>query len=233
MKNNLSELEKKLNIVFMDKNLLKTAFMHRSYLNEHKKTKYESNEKLEFLGDSVLSLITSSYLFRKYPNYSEGEYTDIKASLVRTDALADAAQKLNLGDYTFLSKGESNSGGRKNKNILADGFEALLGAIFLEKGFNKAYKFTLDYLIEDKLGEILNKKLYYSSKSKLQEIMQRKYKTTPDYKLVKESGPEHKRVFNISINFRGKKLSEGVGMTKKQAEEQAAKRALLKLKLKV
>ena len=179
MKNNLSELEKKLNIVFMDKNLLKTAFMHRSYLNEHKKTKYESNEKLEFLGDSVLSLITSSYLFRKYPNYSEGEYTDIKASLVRTDALADAAQKLNLGDYTFLSKGESNSGGRKNKNILADGFEALLGAIFLEKGFNKAYKFTLDYLIEDKLGEILNKKLYYSSKSKLQEIMQRKYKTTP------------------------------------------------------
>ncbi|OGK31028.1 ribonuclease III [Candidatus Roizmanbacteria bacterium RIFCSPHIGHO2_12_FULL_33_9] len=230
MKNNLSELEKKLNIVFMDKNLLKTAFMHRSYLNEHKKTKYESNEKLEFLGDSVLSLITSSYLFRKYPNYSEGEYTDIKASLVRTDALADAAQKLNLGDYTFLSKGESNSGGRKNKNILADGFEALLGAIFLEKGFNKAYKFTLDYLIEDKLGEILNKKLYYSSKSKLQEIMQRKYKTTPDYKLVKESGPEHKRVFNIAINFRGKKLSEGVGMTKKQAEEQAAKRALKKLK---
>jgi len=230
MKNNLSELEKKLNIVFMDKNLLKTAFMHRSYLNEHKKTKYESNEKLEFLGDSVLSLITSSYLFRKYPNYSEGEYTDIKASLVRTDALADAAQKLNLGDYTFLSKGESNSGGRKNKNILADGFEALLGAIFLEKGFNKAYKFTLDYLIEDKLGEILNKKLYYSSKSKLQEIMQRKYKTTPDYKLVKESGPEHKREFNIAINFRGKKLSEGVGMTKKQAEEQAAKRALKKLK---
>lgn len=230
MKNNLSELEKKLNIVFMDKNLLKTAFMHRSYLNEHKKTKYESNEKLEFLGDSVLSLITSSYLFKKYPNYSEGEYTDIKASLVRTDALADAAQKLNLGDYTFLSKGESNSGGRKNKNILADGFEALLGAIFLEKGFNKAYKFTLDYLIEDKLGKILNKKLYYSSKSKLQEIMQRKYKTTPDYKLVNESGPEHKRIFNIAINFRGKKLSEGIGMTKKQAEEQAAKKALLKLK---
>jgi len=230
MKNNLSELEKKINIVFLDKNLLKTAFMHRSYLNEHKNTKYESNEKLEFLGDSVLSLITSSYLFRKYPNYSEGEYTDIKASLVRTDALADAAQKLNLGDYTFLSKGESNSGGRKNKNILADGFEALLGAIFLEKGFNKAYKFTLEYLIEDKLGEILNKKLYYSSKSKLQEIMQRKYKTTPDYKLVKESGPEHKRVFNIAINFRGKKLSEGVGMTKKQAEEEAARKALKKLK---
>src|SRR3989338_5483275 len=118
MKNNLSELEKKLNIVFMDKNLLKTAFMHRSYLNENKKRKLESNEKLEFLGDSVLSLITSSYLFKKYPDFSEGEYTDIKASIVKTNTLADAALELGLGDYIFLSKGESKSDGRNNKNIL-------------------------------------------------------------------------------------------------------------------
>lgn len=230
MINKLRVLENKLNIFFNNKELLKTAFMHRSYLNEHKNLKADSNEKLEFLGDSVLSLITSSYLFKKYPEFSEGEYTDIKASLVKTESLTDSAIKLELGDYIFLSKGESNSGGRINKNILADCFEALIGAIFLEKGFNRAYKFTLDNLIEYKLGEIINKKLYFSSKSKLQEIMQRKYKVTPDYKLIKESGPEHKRIFNIAINFRGKKLSEGIGMTKKQAEEVAARKALTKLK---
>lgn len=232
MINKLRVLENKLNIFFSNKELLKTAFMHRSYLNEHKNLKAESNEKLEFLGDSVLSLITSSYLFKKYPEFSEGEYTDIKASLVKTESLTDSAIKLQLGDYIFLSKGESNSGGRINKNILADCFEALIGAIFLEKGFNRAYKFTLDNLIEYKLGEIINKKLYFSSKSKLQEIMQRKYKVTPDYKLIKESGPEHKRIFNIAINFRGKKLSEGIGMTKKQAEEVAARKALTKLRSK-
>ena len=232
MINKLRVLENKLNIFFSNKELLKTAFMHRSYLNEHKNLKAESNEKLEFLGDSVLSLITSSYLFKKYPEFSEGEYTDIKASLVKTESLTDSAIKLELGDYIFLSKGENNSGGRVNKNILADCFEALIGAIFLEKGFNRAYKFTLDYLIEDKLGEIIDKKLYFSSKSKFQEIMQQKYKVMPDYKLVKESGPEHKRIFNIAIYFRGKKLAEGMGMTKKQAEEVAARKALTKLKSK-
>ena len=232
MINKLKVLENKLNIFFSNKELLKTAFMHRSYLNEHKNLKAESNEKLEFLGDSVLSLITSSYLFKKYPEFSEGEYTDIKASLVKTESLTDSAIKLELGDYIFLSKGENNSGGRVNKNILADCFEALIGAIFLEKGFNRAYKFTLDYLIEDKLGEIIDKKLYFSSKSKFQEIMQQKYKVMPDYKLVKESGPEHKRIFNIAIYFRGKKLAEGMGMTKKQAEEVAARKALTKLKSK-
>lgn len=230
MINKLKILENKINVFFSNKELLKTALMHRSYLNEHKNLKAESNEKLEFLGDSVLSLITSSYLFKKYPAYSEGEYTDIKASLVKTESLTDAATKLELGDFIFLSRGESNMGGRVNKNILADCFEALIGAIFLEKGFNRAYKFTLDYLIEDKLGEIIDKKLYFSSKSKFQEIMQQKYKIMPDYKLIKESGPEHKRIFNIAIYFRGKKLSEGSGMTKKQAEEEAARKALTKLK---
>lgn len=233
MTNKYSILEKHIDIIFDNKDLLKKALMHRSYLNEHKNLKVESNEKLEFLGDSVLSLITSSYLFKKYPEYAEGEYTDIKASLVKAESLTDAAVKLELGNYIFLSKGENKSGGRVNKNILADCFEALIGAIFLDKGFNRAYKFTLDYLIEDKLGEIIAKKLYYSSKSKLQEIMQQKFKTTPDYKLIKETGPDHKRIFNIAIFFKGKKLTEGIGMTKKQAEEQSAYKALKKLKLKV
>ncbi|MEX1052465.1 MAG: ribonuclease III [Patescibacteria group bacterium] len=232
MKNKHNELEKNINVVFDNAELLKTALMHRSYLNEHKKTKYESNEKLEFLGDSVLSLITSSYLFDKYPNYSEGEYTDIKASLVRTETLAQAAQKINLGEYIYLSKGENGSGGRTNKNILADGFEALIGAIFIEKGFNKAYNFTKIYLFEDKIDEIIDKKLYFSSKSKLQELIQRKYKTTPDYTLIKEAGPEHKRIFNIGIYLNGRKLGDGVGKSKKQAEEEAARKALQKLKSK-
>ncbi|MFH1826952.1 MAG: ribonuclease III [bacterium] len=230
MRNKLSTLEEKIKIIFENKDLLKTAFMHRSYLNENKKRKLESNEKLEFLGDSILSLITSSYLFQKYPEYSEGIYTDIKASLVKTSTLAQVALELSLGEYLFLSKGESKSDGRKNKNILADCFEALLGAIFLDKGFNKAYRFTLDYLIEDKIDEIIDKKLYFSSKSKLQETMQRQYKITPDYKLIKESGPEHRRVFDMGIFFNGKKLGEGIGKTKKQAEEEAAKKALQRLK---
>jgi ribonuclease-3 len=227
----LKYLEKELNIFFNNKELLKNAFIHRSYLNENKKRTVVSNEKLEFLGDSVLSLISSQYLFINYPLYSEGEYTDIKASVVKTESLAATSAKLNLGEYLYLSKGEEKGGGRRNKNILADCFEAVLAAIFIDKGFNRAYKFAETYLFKEKLDDIIKNKKYLSSKSKLQEIFQRKYKQTPEYKTINESGPEHKRIFSVGIFFRNRKLAQGTGMSKKQAEDEAAKIALIKLRI--
>lgn len=221
--NQFHNLEKKLNINFTDKNLLQTVFVHRSYLNEHKNFKLQSNEKLEFLGDSVLSLITSVYLFKNYPHLREGEYTEIKASIVRTESLAQAAKDLKLGEYLLLSKGEEKSGGRTNKNILADCFEALIACIFLDKNFETAYRFVLDYLFRERLDDIVKKKLYQSAKSKLQEFIQAKYKKLPSYQVLEEKGPEHKRVFKVGVFFNNRLLGEGVASSKKEAEEKAAR----------
>ncbi len=174
--NQFRDLENKININFSDKNLLQTVFIHRSYLNEHKKSNFSSNERLEFLGDSVLSLITSVYLFKNYPTLAEGEYTEIKAAIVKTESLAKAAVELDLGKYLYLSKGEEKSGGRSNKNILADCFEALIACIFLDKNFEMAYQFVLRYLFGKRLDYIVKNKLYLSAKSKLQEAIQGKYK---------------------------------------------------------
>lgn len=224
----LSELEKNININFKDKVLLATAFTHRSYLNENKSFKLISYEKLEFLGDSVLSLVTSVYLFKNYPQLQEGDYTEIKSAMVRTGSLAQVSQNLKLGDYLFLSKGEELSGGRKNKNILADCFEALIAVIFIDKGFKKAYDFITKYLFKEKLEMLIKEKLYQSAKSMFQELVQARYKTTPQYKILAEKGPEHKRVFKVGLFLNGQKLSEGIGGSKKEAEELAAQEALLK-----
>lgn len=227
--NQFHDLEKKLNISFTDKNLLQTVFVHRSYLNEHKNFRLPSNEKLEFLGDSVLSLITSVYLFKNYSHLREGEYTEIKSSIVKTESLASAAKELGLGAYLLLSKGEEKSGGRENKNILADCFEALIACIFLDKNFETAYQFVLRYLFGKKLDFIVKNKLYLSAKSKLQEIIQGKYKMLPSYQVLKEEGPEHKRIFKVGVFFKNKKLGEGVAFSKKEAEEKAALEALKNL----
>lgn len=225
MFNQLQNLEKKIDINFKDKNLLKNVFIHRSYLNEHKKSDLPSNERLEFLGDSVLSLITSVYLFKNYEHLEEGDYTEIKSSIVKTESLALASDHLGLNGYLLLSKGEEKGGGRTNKNILADCFEALIGAIFLDHSFESAYTFVSDFLFKDKLDYIVKNKLYLSSKSKLQELIQGKYKMTPQYKVLEEKGPEHKRVFKIGVFFKNKKLGVGVALSKKEAEEKAAKSA--------
>ncbi|MBI2049335.1 ribonuclease III [Candidatus Roizmanbacteria bacterium] len=229
MKSNLSLLEHKINIKFKDKELLKKAFTHRSYLNENKNLRLTSYEKLEFLGDSVLSLITSVYLYSKYPLFKEGDYTEMKSSIVKTGSLAEAAEELDLGDYLYLSKGEELGDGRKNKNILADIFEALIGGIFLDQGFTKAYRFVNKYLFKDRLDKIISEKLYLSAKSKLQEFIQSKYKIVPQYRVLEEKGPEHKRTFKVGIFFKNKKLAEADGNSKKIAEEEAAKKALRKL----
>lgn len=221
--NQLDRLEEKINIFFNNKTLLQTVFVHRSYLNENKKSNLSSNEKLEFLGDSVLSLISSVYLFKNYPNLKEGEYTEIKSSIVKTDSLAQAAKELQLGSYLLLSKGEEKSGGRENKNILADCFEALIAAIFIDKDFETVYNFVIKHLFEKKLDHLIKNRLYMSAKSRLQELIQAKFKTLPTYKVLEEKGPEHKRLFKVGVFFKEKQLGFGYAYSKKAAEEKAAK----------
>lgn len=229
MDNKYTDLETKLKMKFKDRELLENVFIHRSYLNEHKKSLFQSNERLEFLGDSVLSLITSVYLFKHYPELKEGDYTEIKSAIVKMDSLAEASKKIELNKYLLLSKGEEKGAGRTNNNILADCFEALIAGIFLDKNFEAAYKFVVDFLFKDKLDYLLENNLYLSSKSKLQEVIQRKYKKTPIYKVLEEKGPEHKRIFKIGAYFNNKLLGVGVAPSKKEAEENAAKEAFAKI----
>lgn len=230
MNNPLDVLESALQITFKDKKLLQNVFIHRSYLNEHKSFELPSNEKLEFLGDSVLSLITSIYLYKHFPDLAEGDYTDIKASIVRTESLADVSSHLQLGNYLFLSKGEEQGMGRSNTNILADTFEALVAVIFIDQGFDKAYDFVLNHLFEHKLEYIVKNKLYLSPKSRLQEFIQAKHKVLPIYKTLEELGPEHKKLFKVAVTLEETVLGIGTGSSKKHAEEAAAKNALEKMK---
>jgi ribonuclease-3 len=229
MKNIFERLENKIGLKFKDTGLLRNIFIHRSYLNENRHVKLISNEKLEFLGDSVLSLITSVYLYKKFPYLEEGEYTEIKSSIVRTESLTEAAANLNLGDYLLLSKGQDQEGGRKNKNILADCFEALIGGIFIDLGFEKAYYFVTKFLFAKKLDYIINNKLYLSPKSHLQEFTQSRYRVTPVYNIIEERGPEHERIFRVAVFVNKKRLALASGKSKKEAEEKAAKIALEKL----
>lgn len=230
MKSDYLDLEKTINYTFKNKNLLKNAFIHRSYLNEHKNFPLSSNERLEFLGDSVLSLITSVYLFKNYPYLKEGEYTEIKSVIVKAESLAQAAKSIGINKYLFLSKGEEKMNGRNNKNILADSFEALIAAIFLDSNFENAYQFVVKYLFKSKLDKIVKNKEYQPYKSKLQEAIQAKYKKLPEYRVLEEKGPEHKRIFKVGVFFNDKKIGEGTGLSKKEAEEQAAKKAFVNFK---
>lgn len=216
--------------MFNDLDLLTNAFVHRSYLNENKDFTYPSNEKLEFLGDSVLSLITAIYLYKKYPFLHEGDYTDIKASIVKTESLYEAAKDLNLGEYLFLSRGEIENDGRSSKSILADTFEALIAAIFLDQNFDAAYSFVIDFLFTDKLDYIVKNKLYQSAKNRLQESLQERYKKLPRYDVLTQTGPEHKKIYEVGAYFEDKLIGKGQGASKKIAEEEAAQNALQTIK---
>jgi ribonuclease III len=220
------EIQKKVGVTFKDTTLLFNVFIHRSYLNEHRNFPLPSNEKLEFLGDSVLSLATSIYLYRHYQHLKEGDYTDIKASIVRTESLANAASELGLGSYLQLSRGEEKGGGRMKTNILADVFEALIAAIFIDVGFDEAYRFIKQHLFKDTLDTIVTQRLFLSPKSHLQEVTQALYKQLPEYSLIEAAGPEHKKHFIVSVIVNGKQMAQGEGKSKKQAEENAAQNAL-------
>ena len=225
-----AELEKIIGVSFKDKELLKTVFTHRSYLNEHRKSGLQSNEKLEFLGDSVLSLVTTQYLYHEYEELDEGIYTDIKSSIVRTERLAEAAESIQLGLFLLLSHGEETHGGRSNMNLLADSFEALIGALFIDQGYPTARTFIHDHLFKNRLKKIVDEKLYLSPKSKLQEIVQSSSRKLPDYQTLKVEGPEHKKMFTVSVLIDKVSYGEGTGFSKKEAEEIAAKKALEKIK---
>jgi ribonuclease-3 len=227
--NAFDPLFKTIDITVSNEALIRNVFVHRSYLNEHKSYELPSNEKLEFLGDSVLSLTTSIYLYRHYPDLVEGDYTDIKAAIVRMESLAEVALRIDLGAYLLLSRGEESNNGRRNTNILADCFEALIGAVFLDKGFDVAYEFIVKHLFGDKLDHIVTNKLYLSPKSHLQELSQSKYKVLPIYAIVTEDGPEHNKVFTVSVTINQTEYGIGTGKSKKQAEESAARIAVEKL----
>lgn len=221
------ELQKTIGVAFADQDLLKQAFMHRSYLNEARGIK-ESNERLEFLGDSVLSLLTSQFLYQTYQDFPEGTLTNIRSGLVKTTSLAQTAQSLGLGDLLFLSHGEEASGGRNNQSLLADTFEALLGAVYLDKGLATARQFLTAYLFP-KAKDIVESKAYVDYKSFLQEVIQGQSRTSPVYRVTKSEGPDHAKTFWVDVIAEGKVLGVGKGKSKQEAEQGAAAQALEKM----
>ena len=227
MKEKFDELENLLGVTFKDKKLLEQAFYHRSYLNEIK-LNLQSNERLEFLGDSILSLVVSYYLFTLRTNDAEGELTNLRAYIVKTKSLAEAARKLNLGSFLHLSKGEEISGGRDNSQLLANTYEALLGAIFLDLGLEAVKK-----VINETLLSLFEKEVKQGppkdAKSELQEVVQEKLKRSPNYKILETKGPDHAKQFLVAVFIGGKEYGRGLGNSKQIAEEQAAQKALQRL----
>jgi len=226
--NNLDILQKKIGISFSDKTLLNTAFVHRSYLNEHKKYKGPSNERLEFLGDAALSIVVSSFLYEKLPNEPEGKLTTSRAALVRTETLAKIAKSLSLGKHLVLSKGEEDTGGRENPSILANTFEALVGAIYLDQGIDRVGDFLKKTVISN--WKSLIETAVPDNKSRLQEFVQRKYHVSPVYKLISSWGPDHARQFEIGVFISEKNMGRGTGNNKQTAAQNAARDALTRLK---
>jgi len=222
----LEELQQSIGITFQNRNLLSLAFVHRSFLNESKQTK-SSNERLEFLGDSVLSFLTSDFLYGAYPEFPEGTLTNIRSSLVKTKSLADVSKSLGLGDLLRLSRGEEDSGGRQNPSLLADCFEALLGAIYLDKGTDVARKFLATYLFP-LTKDIVANKSYLDYKSLLQELIQEQSKVSPTYRVIKSEGPDHAKTFWMEVVVDNAILGTGKGKSKQEAEQAAAESALEK-----
>lgn len=225
---NLEKLQQRLGIKFNEPQLLAQALVHRSYLNEAIGEGLESNERLEFLGDSVLSFTVSHWLHQKFPHYKEGELTNLRSSLVRTSTLAQIANQLKIGQNLLMSRGEKSAGGEKNQSLLANALEAIIGAIFLDQGIAKAKEFIKTQL-NPFLDQTLSKGELKDSKSLLQEKIQEKIKETPVYKTLKEKGPDHAKVFTVGVYSQGKLLAKEKGKNKQEAEEKAAKAALEKL----
>lgn len=224
----LTQLEKNICIKFKDRKFLQTALTHRSYLNEHPEYKGESNERLEFLGDAVLEQTVSDHLFKSFPELPEGQLTIFRSAVVSTKTLAKVAEGLKLGQFLFMAKGEEKGGGRKNPTLLANTIEALIGAIFLDKGLKPAQDFIQKCLLV-LLPKIIKSGAYKDCKSLLQELVQEKHKTPPVYKVEKEEGPDHAKIFTVSVVVNSKKLGLGRGPSKQEAEEDAAKNALEKI----
>jgi ribonuclease-3 len=224
MKTTLQNLLTELNLVVKDEHLVQNAFVHRSYLNESKEFS-DSNERLEYLGDAVLELATSHYLYATYPDFQEGMLTNMRAALVRTESLGQTAADLGFANLLLMSKGEEATGGRQNRSILADTFEAFLGAVYLDQGYEKVVEILRNHLFQ-KADAVLKSASYKDNKSLLQEISQSRYKTTPEYNLISEDGPDHDKHFVMQVAIGDKLYSQGVGKSKQAAQEDAAKNTL-------
>jgi ribonuclease-3 len=222
---NLTEFVTKLEIPAKDLTLYREALTHRSYLNEVENSGLNNNERLEYLGDAVLELIVTEYLFEKYPDRPEGEMTSFRAALVRTESLADESLRLEVGNFLYMSNGEERTGGRKRPYILANTFEAILGAIYLDLGFEFAKTFVFKNLLH-KTDKIVDNRLDIDSKSKLQEIAQEIIKATPIYELIEALGPDHNKVFTMGVYIDGVEFAQGKGKSKQDAEQKAASEAL-------
>jgi ribonuclease-3 len=220
-----SKFEEKLNITFKDKDLLMQAFLHRSYLNENKGLKMDHNERLEFLGDAVLELVVTEFLFAKYPKKPEGDLTSYRAALVNTVTLASVAGELGMNDFLLLSKGEAKDTGRARQYILANTFESFVGALYLDGGYENAKDFIAKNLFP-LTDEIVEKGLWQDAKSRFQEVAQEKMSITPQYKTVQEVGPDHAKNFVVGVYLNEEKIGEGEGKSKQEAEQAAAQNAL-------
>jgi ribonuclease-3 len=214
-----------LGVAFENQRLLKKALTHRSALQGNGDNVADSNERLEFLGDSVLELIVNEHLFRHYPDKREGDLTKMKSLLVSRSVLARRAEAMNLGSYILLSQAEDEAGGRGRPSILADAYEAVLGAVYLDRGFEEARAFVRRHLLND-AEDILSDQAHTNYKNMLQELVQAEYKTYPRYRTSSEDGPDHEKQFTVEVTVHGKAFGAGTGANKKQAEQEAAKAAL-------
>lgn len=220
-----SEFEKKIDVTFSNKELLKLAFTHRSYVNEHRGEVSEHNERLEFLGDAVLELVTTEFLYEKYPGEPEGVLTAYRAALVNTVTISQVAAELDANDFLLLSKGEAKDTGRARQYILANTFEAIVGAIYLDQGYDEAQRFIHTHLLP-LTEEVVRQRLWQDSKSHFQEQAQEHVSVTPTYTLIKEEGPDHDKHFTVGVYLRDDKIAEGTGKSKQEAEQSAAENGL-------
>ena len=225
MSSDFEILEKKLELKFNNKALLRQAFTHRSYLNENPDSKIEHNERLEFLGDAVMELIVTEHLYKDYPEKAEGDLTNWRAALVNAKMLTSVAEELGFNDFLLLSRGEAKELGKARAYILANAFEAFLGALYLDLGYKQCDEFIEKNLLKN-LADIIKDGSYKDAKSKFQEEAQERVSITPSYKVVKESGPDHEKSFIVGVYLDEKLVAEGEGSSKREAEEAAAELAL-------
>lgn len=223
--NDISRLESGIGYIFKDKEVINTAVTHSSYANEKKNKKLKYNERIEFLGDSVLSLVISEYLYTMYPSLPEGELTVTRAKIVCENSLSRCAVDIGLGNYLLLGKGEELSGGRNKPSILSDAFEALLGAIYIDGGFDTVRQFILKYM-ENIIKSCASGKLFYDFKTQLQELVQQHGDRSISYRVIDESGPDHNKTFVTEVRINDVTSGKGKGRSKKESEQNAAKDAL-------
>lgn len=225
MQKSINEFEEIIGLEFNDKNLLLQSLTHRSYINENRALKNGHNERLEFLGDAVLELVITDYLYQEYPEKNEGDLTSIRSALVNAQTCADVAKNININNYLLLSRGEAKDTGRARQYILANALEAVIGAIYLDSGYDKAKDFILKF-ITPMTEKIIEEELWIDAKSKFQEKAQDKVGITPSYKTLKETGPDHDKKFTVGVYIGDDKVAEGEGDSKQDAEQSAARHAL-------